>query len=114
MIGKRLLVACWSILLVCVGLYAQRKPTIEVSSASYGLNISQRAYGNATKYVKSACDAKRSCNFAVKDAASVFAESAPSKSPKDFDFVYRCGERIKKRHIPGDSTGKVVLLTCAD
>jgi hypothetical protein len=113
MILRTLFVACGSVLLLCEGVHAQQKPTIEVSSASYGLNVSDRALGNATEYVKSACDAKRSCNFAVKCAASAIADPASGKS-KNFDFVYRCGNRVKKGHIDGDSTGKTVLLTCAD
>jgi len=92
---------------------AQHKPTIEVSSASYGLNITERALGNATKYIKSACDGKRSCNFAVKVAANAITDSALGKS-NDFDFVYRCGDNVKRGHIARDSTKKIVLLTCTD
>jgi hypothetical protein len=113
MISKRLLIACGSFLLFCGGASAQQKPTIEVSSATYGLNSSKSGLGNATEYIKSACDAKRSCIFAVKNVASAIADSALGKS-KDFDFVYRCGDKVKKGHIDGDSTGKAVLLTCAD
>ncbi len=107
------LVACGSTLLLCAGVHAQHKPTIEVASASYGLNITERALGNATKYIKSACDGKRSCNFAVKVVANAISDSALGKS-NDFDFVYRCGDNVKRRHIDGDSTKKIVLLTCAD
>ncbi len=110
---KTLFVGCCFVLSVCGGLHGQQKPTIEVSSASFGLNISKRALGNATKYVKSACNAKRSCNFAVKDAASKIADLSSSNS-KDFDYVYRCGDKVKKGHIDGDSTDKIVLLTCTD
>jgi hypothetical protein len=110
--GARL-VACAFALSICGALCAQEKPTIEVSSASYGLNVNKHALGNATKSVKSACDAKRSCNFAVKDAAGKFTDAATEKS-RDFDFVYRCGDRVKKGHIAGESKDKIVLLTCAD
>ena len=113
MISKSLCFACGAVFLVCGGLHAQQKPTIDVSCASYGLNSTERALGNATEYVKSACDAKRSCNVAVKDAASAIADPALGQS-KDFDFVYRCGDRVKRGHIAGDSTHKIVLLTCAD
>jgi hypothetical protein len=113
MISKTLFVTCGSFVLLCGGVHAQPKPTIEVSSASYGLNVSNRALGNATEYVKSACDAKRSCSFAVKCAANAIADPTSGK-PKNFDFVYRCGDRVKKGHIDGDSTDKTVLLTCAD
>jgi hypothetical protein len=113
MTSKTLLVASGSFLLFLWGVRAQQKPTIEVSSASYGLNSSKSALGNATEYLKSACDAKRSCIFAVKDAASAIGNSALGKS-KDFDFVYRCGDKEKKGHIDGDSTGKALLLTCTD
>jgi hypothetical protein len=112
-ITKMLLVGCGSVLLVCGGLHGQQKPTIEVSSASYGLNVSKHAQGNATKYVKSACNAKRSCNFAVKDAASRIAGLASTKF-NDFEFVYRCGDKVKKGHVDGNSTNKIILLTCAD
>ena len=111
--SKTPLIASGYLLLVCGSLHARQKPTIEVASASYGLNSSNRALGNATEYVKSACDAKRSCIVAVKCAANAIADPAPGKS-KNFDFVYRCGDRVKEGHIEGDSTNKSVLLTCAD
>jgi hypothetical protein len=111
--SKTLFVGCGFVLSICAGLHGQQKPTIEVSSASYGLNINKRALGNATKCVKSACNGKRSCNFAIKDAASTIASLSSSKS-NDFDYVYRCGDKVKKGHIDGDSTDKIVLLSCAD
>jgi hypothetical protein len=113
MIRKTVFFACGSVLLVIASLRAQPKPTIEVFSASYGLNLSSAALGNVTKWVKSACDTKRSCFFAVKYAADAFAERSSHES-KDFDFVYRCGDKVKNGHVDGDSRRKTVLLTCAD
>jgi hypothetical protein len=107
------LVACGFAFSLCGALCAQEKPTIEVSSASYGLNVNKHASGNATKYVKSACDTKRSCNFAVKNATSKNAGSVQEK-PRDFDFVYRCGDKEKTGHITGESKQKIVLLTCTN
>jgi hypothetical protein len=101
------------LLLVCGASWAQQKPAIEVYSASYGLNVSKHALGNATRWVSSACDAKRSCNFAVKDAARKISDTAPGR-PNDFDVVYHCGENVKRGHINAESRNKIVLLTCAD
>jgi hypothetical protein len=106
--------AVWaSVLLACGVLQAQEKLAIEVSYATYGLNASERAIGNATGYLKAACDAKRSCLVAVKDVASTVGDPSPGES-KDFDFVYRCGGREKKGHLTGESRGKLTLLTCSD
>jgi len=102
-------------LVFCGSLCAQEqdKPTIRVSSASYGLNTGRHALGNATKYVRSACDTKRSCNFAVKDAATALADPPPGK-PTEFDVVYHCGDKVKKGHLEGESKDKILLLSCAD
>ena len=100
-------------LLVAAALYAQDKPAIEVSSASYGINTTRRASGNATDYVKSACDGKRSCQISVKDLASKITDPSPGKA-KDFQFVYRCGDRRKRGRIEADATDKTALLSCAD
>jgi hypothetical protein len=100
-------------LLLCGASRAQQKSAIEVFSASYGLNVSKHALGNATRWVSSACDAKKSCYFAVKDAARKIFDTAPGRS-NDFDVVYRCGENVKKGHINAESRNKIVLLTCAD
>jgi hypothetical protein len=109
------LAICGLVLMLCGSLYAQDqdKPTIRVSSATYGLNASRHALGNATKYVRSACDAKRSCNFAVKDAATAIVDPAPGKA-KEFDVVYHCGAKAKKDHVDGEAKDKVLLLSCAD
>ena len=93
--------------------YAQDKPVMEVTSASYGLNTTRRASGNATDYVKSACDGKRSCQISVKDLSSKITDPSPGK-PKDFQFVYRCGGVRKYGRIEADATDKTALLSCAD
>lgn len=93
-------------------LCAQEHPTIQVANASYGLNVDKRAAGNATKCLSSACDGKTSCNFAVKYAAKAASDHSPYRY-KDFDFEYRCGERIKVGHV-SKSHGKIILLSCAD
>jgi hypothetical protein len=100
-------------LLACSVLLAQEKPGIEVSSASYGLNVSRHAAGNATDYVKSACNEKRSCQVAVKDIASKVADPGPGKS-KDFEFVYRCGGKRKRGRLEPEAADKIALLSCAD
>jgi hypothetical protein len=106
-------VACGSVLLAVTGLHAQQKPAIRVFSASYGVNLTTAASGNATRYVKSSCDAKRSCFFAVKFAEDAFPERSSHK-PKNFDFAYYCGDKLKKGHVGGESKRKILLLTCAD
>ena len=64
----------------CFVLRAQDKPGITVTSASYGFNVSRSAAGNATAYVKSACDGKRSCSIKVKDFISTIADPAIAAS----------------------------------
>jgi hypothetical protein len=112
---KAQLAACGLVLACCGSLLAQTqdKPIIRVASASYGLNVSEHALGNATKIVRSACDTKRSCNFAVKDAATALADPAPGQA-KEFDVVYHCGKRVKKGHLNAESKDKILLLSCAD
>ena len=63
MIGKVSPLVCGAVLLVFGSLHAQQKPAIEVASATYGLNVSESALGNATKYVKSACDGEEELPF---------------------------------------------------
>lgn len=112
---KAHLVVCGLAVWFCASLRAQEqdKPAIRVASASYGLNVSGQARGNATKYVKSACDAKRSCNFAVKDVATAVVDPAPGHA-KEFDVVYHCGAKEKKGHLDAEAKDKIVLLSCAD
>jgi len=93
-------------------LCAQQEVTIRVVSASYGANVDKRAAGNVTKCLGSACNGKRSCRFAVKDAAKAANDSTPYKY-KDFDFVYRCGDKTKEGHYH-NSHSKTILLSCAD
>jgi hypothetical protein len=59
--NKATLAVSAGILLVCGILHAQEKPTIEVSYATYGLNASERAEGNATGYLKAPCEAELPC-----------------------------------------------------
>jgi hypothetical protein len=109
-------------LLVVGGLYAQEQPksvgekgTIEVSSASYGLNRMANAAGNATKYLKEACDGKTSCNFPVYQAANKIGDHSPGQT-KDFDYDYLCGDEPKKGNIGrgvDESSGQTAFLTCS-
>lgn len=100
------------VLILGGALCAQQEPTIQVSTASYGLNVDKRAAGNATKCLSSACNGKRSCTFAIKYAAKAAKDTTPYKY-KDFDFVYRCGDKVKEGHI-SNSHSKTILLSCAD
>ena len=86
--------------------------TIEVIEASYGKNRRSDASGNATKYLKEACDGRRTCGFAVSRAATPIGDIAPDHT-KDFDFAYLCGDRVKKGHIQGESVGEMAFLSCA-
>jgi hypothetical protein len=106
---------CWAagVLTIASVSLAQEKPVIQVLSASYGLNTMHRAGGNATEYVKSACDGKRSCQISVKDLASKITDPSPGKA-KDFQFVYRCGNHSKRGHFDADAADKTALLSCAD
>ena len=109
--GVRFTIAGWALMLGGI-LCARQEPTIQVSTASYGLNVDKHAAGNVTKCLSSACNGKRSCTFAVKDAAKAAKDTTPYKY-KDFDFVYRCGNQVKEGHI-SNSHSKIILLSCAD
>ena len=86
--------------------------TIEVSTASYGLNCSTAAEGNATPYVKKACDGKRSCSFAVRDAASNIGDHCPGV-PKDFRVTYVCdGGRENSAFVSPEAAGATAFLIC--
>lgn len=91
---------------------ARQQATILVSTASYGQNVDKHAAGNATKCLSSACNGKVSCTFAIKFAAKATNDNTPYKY-KDFDFVYRCGNKVKEGHIH-NSHSKTILLSCAD
>jgi hypothetical protein len=97
----------------CFASGAQDKPGVTVTSASYGLNVSRNAAGNATAYVKSACDGKRSCTIKVKDLVSTITDPAPRKD-KDFEFAYRCGSTRKSGKLDAEAADKTALLSCAD
>jgi hypothetical protein len=85
--------------------------TIEVSTASYGLNCSNAAEGNATPYVAKACDGKRSCSFAVRDAASNIGDYCPGV-PKDFRVTYVCGDRENSAFVSPEAAGATAFLIC--
>jgi hypothetical protein len=87
-------------------------PTIDVSEASYGKNRGNNQTGNATQYVKRACNGKRTCAFAVQNAAGQIGDHSPGQT-KDFDVTYLCGDDLKETHVEGESVGKTALLTCA-
>ncbi len=91
---------------------AAGEATIEVSEASYGLNRGNNQAGNATDYVKKACDGKRSCSFPVQNAAGKIGDHFPGKT-KDFDVTYICGDEQKTVNVPGEAVGKSAFLTCA-
>jgi hypothetical protein len=110
-------------MVVAGGLYAQElsglrleavqsnQDTIEVLEASYGKNRKKEHGGNATKFVKEACDKKRSCNFPVSTAASALGTQAPGET-KDFEYFYLCGNRQKEGKIEAEANGKTATLTC--
>lgn len=86
---------------------------IAVSDASYGVNCRNDQAGNATDFVKSDCDGKRSCSFPVQHAAGKIGDNCPG-TKKDFDWTYVCGDKEKKGHLDGEANGKTAFLTCAN
>ena len=74
-----------------------------------GLNLA----GNATEYLKPACDGQASCGFAIDQAASHIGDPKPGV-PKDFDYFYRCGDRLKGGHIQGEASTQTAPLSCED
>ncbi len=85
--------------------------TIEVSTASYGLNCSNAAEGNATPYVKKTCDGKHTCSFAVRDAASNIGDQCPGV-PKDFRVTYVCGGLENSAFVSPEAAGGTAFLMC--
>jgi hypothetical protein len=102
-----------TVLVSCSLLHAQDKPGITVASATYGSNMNRKASGNASAYVKSACDGKRSCQISVKDLATKIADPSPGNK-KDFEFSYRCGSMRKHGHLDPEAAEKTALLSCAE
>src|SRR5688500_12446075 len=51
--------------------------TIEVGTAAYGLNAAANQAGNATEYVKAACNGKVNCPFQIQDAAGKIGDKFP-------------------------------------
>ncbi len=87
------------------------RASIQVSTASYGLNCSNAAEGNATPYVKKACDGKRSCSFAVQDAASNISDPCPGV-PKDFRVTYVCVDMENSAFVSPEAAGNTAFLIC--
>jgi hypothetical protein len=110
--GTRLGITGGLLLLGVGGLLCAQQPTIQVVSASYGMNVDKGAAGNATKCLSSACNGKISCTFAVKYAAKAAHDNTPYRY-KDFDFAYRCGDKTKQGQFH-NSHSKTILLSCAD
>ena len=92
-----------------VGLAACSK--ISVTEATYGLNRGFHQRGNATHYVKGECDGRRSCDFAVSQAASQLGDPDP-RAAKSLDVKYRCGKAEKTGHVDGDANVMSIALTC--
>jgi hypothetical protein len=85
---------------------------ISVTSATYGGNVdATHAAGNATSYLKSACDGHSDCAYTIDwhIIGDPFVGSL-----KDFEVQYICGAgAIKRSHVdPEAGTGKTVQLHC--
>jgi peptidoglycan/LPS O-acetylase OafA/YrhL len=103
-------------------LWFGNQPEIGIVSATYGLSCQDYlepapfsnsvAPGNATNYVKRACDARQRCDLRV-DAARM---GDPANScAKDFSVEYRCtgSEALKSAFLPPEAQGKRLILDCA-
>ena len=89
-------------------------PTIHVSVATYGSDIGIAA-GNATSLVRSACDGRTSCNYAISNAAALGGPGDPAPGySKEFLVQWSCtdGSGTRTKVVAAEAAGKVVTLDC--
>jgi hypothetical protein len=83
---------------------------VNVLTAWYGQSCGT-AHGNVTSHVKSSCDGKQSCNYAVN--LQVVGDSAPG-CRKNFIVLYACTGHSDARlaQLPGEASGSSVAISC--
>ena len=84
---------------------------VNVLTAWYGQSCGA-AHGNVTAHVKSRCDGRRQCDYAVDVAA--LGDAAPNCS-KNFVVLYSCRGQpaVRLAQLPAEAHGRVAVIGCA-
>jgi hypothetical protein len=90
---------------------SQESGGIKDIRATWGASCPNVKLGNATSTLNRLAEVGQS-EF-LYTIGSDMEDPSPS-CKKAFDLVYKCGQRTKLKHIPGESTGQNVLLSCSD
>ena len=90
---------------------AARAQEVNVLTAWYGQSCGA-AHGNVTAHVKSRCDGRRQCDYAVDVAA--LGDAAPNCS-KNFVVLYGCRGQpaVRLAQLPAEAHGRVAVISCA-
>ena len=97
-----------AVLAACISAQAQE---VNVLTAWYGQSCGA-AHGNVTAHVKSRCDGRRQCDYAVDVA--VLGDAAPNCG-KNFVVLYNCRGQpaVRLAQLPAEAHGRVVVVSCA-
>lgn len=105
--------AVWAAVLagLAVATGAARAQEVSVLTAWYGQSCGA-AHGNVTAHVKSRCDGRRQCDYAVDVAA--LGDAAPNCS-KNFVVLYACRGQpaVRLAQLPAEAHGRVAVISCA-
>ena len=84
---------------------------VNVLTAWYGQSCGS-AHGNVTAHVKSRCDGKSSCNYAVD--VNQLGDAAPGCA-KNLIVVFACKGQgpVRLAQLPPEAHGKSLALSCA-
>jgi hypothetical protein len=84
---------------------------VNVLTAWYGQSCGAQ-HGNVTAHVKSRCDGRRQCDYAV-DVATL-GDAAPNCS-KNFVVLYTCRGQspVRLAQLPAEAHGRVATISCA-
>lgn len=85
--------------------------TIQVISASYGLNLSKKNKGNVTDSAKKGCDGKTTCHYKI-DAKFFDGVLKNVIAYKDFHIDWKCGKKKKKHTVKKPADGTTFVLNC--
>jgi opacity protein-like surface antigen len=90
---------------------AAQAQEVNVLTAWYGQSCGA-AHGNVTAHVKSRCDGRRQCDYAVDVAA--LGDAAPNCS-KNFVVLYGCRGQpaVRLAQLPAEAHGRVAVISCA-
>ena len=90
---------------------AAQAQEVNVLTAWYGQSCGA-AHGNVTAHVKSRCDGRRQCDYAVDVAA--LGDAAPNCS-KNFVVLYTCSGQpaVRMAQLPAEAHGRMAVISCA-